>query len=362
MRETIGIRTLNNSIDLNNLYLTEGSVSYAVDGNTLNNYPTIDRGILTVNKANNNILQIYTTKKRIYKRYGTVELQTLFEFNEDTGVESPITKEVAIFGPWYYEIYGKDTATMTDYGLVTESRLKYLIDTYAPTYDATDIWNITNSKGNSVDLSNRVLKSGDTLTGDHVFTSGLETIAGNVHMMSADIGFYRLAANSAYWVHLMHMDSGATLIVGGDEAESLDIMQWTSNRPWVESAQSGDVAYVEDLDWKMVYQGFSGRQGSIALSDYIPGHAKEVMLRFYTPFDGINFISAYNCFPVYMGVWNWSLYHYGVAHIRVNHDTLLITNDSGLGVYPRGDIYPQGPFLAERGKYPIAYLYEVNWR
>ena len=55
MRETIGIRTLNNSIDLNNLYLTEGSVSYAVDGNTLNNYPTIDRGILTVNKANNNI-------------------------------------------------------------------------------------------------------------------------------------------------------------------------------------------------------------------------------------------------------------------------------------------------------------------
>ena len=35
MRETIGIRTLNNSIDLNNLYLTEGSVSYAVDGNTL---------------------------------------------------------------------------------------------------------------------------------------------------------------------------------------------------------------------------------------------------------------------------------------------------------------------------------------
>lgn len=361
MRETIGIRTLNNSIDLNNLYLTEGSVSYAVDGNTLNNYPTIDRGILTVNKTSNNILQIYTTKKRIYKRYGTVELRTVYEYDKVNGTETPVTTEIAVFGPWYYEIYGKDTATMTDYGLVTESRLKYLVDTYAPTYDATDIWNITNTKGNSVDLSNRVLKSGDTLTGDHVFTSGLETIAGNVHMMSADIGFYRLAANSAYWVHLMHMDGGATLIVGGDEAESLDIMQWTSNRPWVASAQSGDVAYVEDLDWKMVYQGFSGRQGTIPLSDYIPGHAVEVMLRFYTPYEGVNYISAYNCFPVHTGIANWSLYHYGVAHIRVNHDTLMITNDpGGNGIYPRGDYARQGSF--EPRRYPIAYLFEVNWR
>ena len=367
MRETAGIRTLSRDIDLNNLYLSDGSVSYYVEGNTTKNYPVNDKGILTVNKADDKILQVYTTKKRIYKRYGTVQKYPIYgadkPINEE-GVYNPpeiIGEDVqATFGQWYYEIYDKDTATETDYGLVTESRLKYLIDTYAPTYDATDIWNITNSKGNSIDLNNRILRSGDTLTGEHIYNSGLEINTGNVHFMSADIGLYRLSADSSYWIHIMHVDGGATLSLGGDEAETLYIIQNTASRPYIVSGQSGDVAYVEDLEWKMATQGFSRRDGTIYLSDYIPAVAKEVMLRFYTTYNGVNYISAYNKFPVHTGVQNWSTYHYGIAHIRVNTDTLIITNNSDNPPYPTGDFLPPGELM--NGKFPVAYLYEVNWR
>ena len=147
-----GIDNLTPDVDLNEIYAANINVAYKVMGNSAKNYPTTDKGLLIVTEIDNVILQTYITKKRVYRRYGEIKSYTVYDDSQmqqeippkegEVGADSPVPPvgtivTSATFTDWLYEIYGydKDIATETDYGLISETRLKYLINTYAPAYD-----------------------------------------------------------------------------------------------------------------------------------------------------------------------------------------------------------------------------------
>ena len=329
-----GVDNLNPQTDLNTLYAFDLNVVYKVEGNSINNYPTTDKGLLIVTNIDNVILQTYITKKRIYRRYGDIRYG-------DTNVS---TTTYVIFTNWIYEIYGltKDIATETDYGLITETRIKDLIRTYAPAYDPTAMWALVNSKASKIDLDGKVNKTGDTFYNEHTFDN-LDTLDGNFHLGASGTGgsyaFYRRSPDNSRWQYLMGLNGAGGIdasIGGGDHAEMHNLSSGV--RSYIKSYNNGegDVAYIEDLQWKWLYDGQGNMQTFTISGGNIPSQANEILVEFWLihgrqPRTGTKLVSDYHesnwhSVPLKWGG-GYAIYHWGNSNIHINQD----------GIYHRGD-------------------------
>ena len=329
-----GVDNLNPQTDLNTLYAFDLNVVYKVEGNSINNYPTTDKGLLIVTNIDSVILQTYITKKRIYRRYGDIRYG-------DTNVS---TTTYVIFTNWIYEIYGltKDIATETDYGLITETRIKDLIRTYAPAFDPTEIWTLVNTKASQVDLDGKINKAGDTFYNDHTFNY-LETINGNFHMSMRDgsgsYSFYRRSPDNTRWQYMMGLNGpgGIDASVGG--VDHYEIHNLTSGvRSYIKSYNNGegDVAYIEDLSWKWLYDGQGNMQTFAISTGNIPSQANEILVEFWLIhgrqiYGNRKLVSDYHesnwhSVPLKWGG-GYAIYHWGNSNIHINQD----------GIYHRGD-------------------------
>ena len=329
-----GVDNLNPQMDLNDLYSFDINVVYKVDGDINNNYPTTDKGLLIVTNIDSVILQTYITKKRIYRRYGDIRYG-------DTNVS---TTTYVIFTDWIYEIYGltKDIATETDYGLVTETRIKDLIRTYAPAFDPTEIWTLVNTKASQVDLDGKINKAGDTFYNDHTFNY-LETINGNFHMSMRDgrgsYSFYRRSPDNTRWQYMMGLNGpgGIDASIGG--VDHYEIHNLTSGvRSYIKSYNNGegDVAYIEDLSWKWLYDAQGGYTTFTTSAGNIPSQANEILVEFWLIHgrqvrNRQNLVSDYHesnwhSVPLKWGG-GYAIYHWGNSNIHINQD----------GIYHRGD-------------------------
>ena len=324
-----GVDNLNPQMDLNDLYSFDINVVYKVDGNINNNYPTTDKGLLIVTNIDNVVLQTYITKKRIYRRYGDI---TIID-----------TVATVTFTDWLYEVYGydKDIATETDYGLITETRLADLIKTYAPAFDPTEIWTLVNTKASQVDLDGKINKAGDTFYNDHTFNY-LETINGNFHMSMRDgsgsYSFYRRSPDNTRWQYMMGLNGtgGIEASVGG--VDHYEIHNLTSGvRSYIKSYNNGegDVAYIEDLSWKWLYDGQGNMQTFTISGGNIPSQANEILVEFWLihgryPGKGRNLVSDYHESNWYSVPLKWgggyAIYHWGNSNTHINQD----------GIYHRG--------------------------
>ena len=324
-----GVDNLNPQTDLNTLYAFDLNVVYKVEGNSINNYPTTDKGLLIVTNIDSVILQTYITKKRIYRRYGDIRYG-------DTNVS---TTTYVIFTDWIYEIYGlnKDIATETDYGLVTENRIKDLIRTYAPAYDPTAMWALVNSKAAKVDLDGKINKTGDTFYNEHTFDK-LDTLNGNFHLGSSGAGgsyaFYRRSPDNSRWQYLMGLNGSGGIdasIGGGDHAEMHNLSSGV--RSYIKSYNNGegDVAYIEDLQWKWLYDS-QGRMRTFSISGgNIPSQANEILVEFWVLYKSTDVLygspdgtdrydeSNFHSVPLRYGG-GYNIYRWGICNIYINQD------------------------------------------
>ena len=371
-----GVDNLNPQTDLNTLYAFDLNVVYKVEGNSINNYPTTDKGLLIVTNIDNVILQTYITKKRIYRRYGDIRYG-------DTNVS---TTTYVIFTDWIYEIYGlnKDIATETDYGLVTETRIKDLIRTYAPAFDPTEIWTLVNTKASQVDLDGKINKAGDTFYNDHTFNY-LETINGNFHMSMRDgsgsYSFYRRSPDNTRWQYMMGLNGtgGIEASVGG--VDHYEIHNLTSGvRSYIKSYNNGegDVAYIEDLSWKWLYDGQGNMQTFTISGGNIPSQANEILVEFWLIHgrqvrNSRNLVSDYHesnwhSVPLKWGG-GYAIYHWGNTNIHINQDgiyhrgytgrKLILTSGSNIlaiGTAPRETTPPPDETITP------SYVRRVMWR
>ena len=351
-----GVDNLNPQTDLNTLYAFDLNVVYKVEGNSINNYPTTDKGLLIVTNIDNVILQTYITKKRIYRRYGDIRYG-------DTNVS---TTTYVIFTDWIYEIYGlnKDIATETDYGLVTETRIKDLIRTYAPAYDPTAMWALVNSKAAKVDLDGKINKTGDTFYNEHTFDK-LDTLNGNFHLGSSGAGgsyaFYRRSPDNSRWQYLMGLNGVGGIdasIGGGDHAEMHNLSSGV--RSYIKSYNNGegDVAYIEDLQWKWLYDS-QGRMRTFAISGgNIPSQANEILVEFWVllsrpeQYHESNFHSV----PLRYGG-GYNIYRWGTCDIFINQDGIYHNVQAGgIGCLTAGAMFAYGDTLSP------TYIRRVLWR
>ncbi len=367
-----GVDNLNPQTDLNTLYAFDLNVVYKVEGNSINNYPTTDKGLLIVTNIDNVILQTYITKKRIYRRYGDI---TIID-----------TVATVTFTDWLYEVYGydKDIATETDYGLITETRLADLIKTYAPAFDPTEIWTLVNTKASQVDLDGKINKAGDTFYNDHTFNY-LETINGNFHMSMRDgsgsYSFYRRSPDNTRWQYMMGLNGpgGIDASVGG--VDHYEIHNLTSRvRSYIKSYNNGegDVAYIEDLSWKWLYDGQGNMQTFTISGGNIPSQANEILVEFWLihgrqPRTGTKLVSDYHesnwhSVPLKWGG-GYAIYHWGNSNIHINQDGIYHRRDTGRKVIltSGSDILAIGTAPSESTPPPDetitpSYVRRVMWR
>lgn len=346
-----GVDNLNPQMDLNDLYSFDINVVYKVDGNINNNYPTTDKGLLIVTNIDNVVLQTYITKKRIYRRYGDI---TIID-----------TVATVTFTDWLYEVYGydKDIATETDYGLITETRLADLIKTYAPAFDPTEIWTLVNTKASQVDLDGKINKAGDTFYNDHTFNY-LETINGNFHMSMRDgsgsYSFYRRSPDNTRWQYMMGLNGtgGIEASVGG--VDHYEIHNLTSGvRSYIKSYNNGegDVAYIEDLSWKWLYDGQGKMQTFTISGGNIPSQANEILVEFWVAYAGnLQYHeSNWHSVPLKWGS-GYNIYHWGNGYFHINPD--------GIYHYVKHDVgFIQTEGAQFRGiKNVETYIRRVMWR
>ena len=315
-----GVDNLNPQMDLNDLYSFDINVVYKVDGNINNNYPTTDKGLLIVTNIDEVILQTYITKKRIYRRYGDIKI-----------IDSVAT---VTFTDWLYEVYGydKDIATEEDYGLITETRLANLVKTYAPTFDPTEIWALVNSKASQVDLDGKINKAGDTFYNAHTFNY-LETINGNFHMSMRDgsgsYSFYRRSPDNTRWQYMMGLNGLGGIeasVGGGDHYETHNVSSGV--RSYIKSYNNGegDVAYIEDLSWKWLYDGQGNMQTLTMSGGNIPSQANEILVEFWFIVENTNnpktrryHESNWHSIPLKWGG-GYTVYHWGSGYFHISAD------------------------------------------
>ena len=354
-----GVDNLNPQTDLNTLYAFDLNVVYKVDGNINNNYPTTDKGLLIVTNIDNVVLQTYITKKRIYRRYGDI---TIID-----------TVATVTFTDWLYEVYGydKDIATETDYGLITETRLADLIKTYAPAFDPTEIWTLVNTKASQVDLDGKINKAGDTFYNDHTFNY-LETINGNFHMSMRDgsgsYSFYRRSPDNTRWQYMMGLNGtgGIEASVGG--VDHYEIHNLTSGvRSYIKSYNNGegDVAYIEDLQWKWLYDSQGGMRTFTISGGNIPSQANEILVEFWVllyvkpdQYHESNFHSV----PLRYGG-GYNIYRWGTCNIYINQDGIYdnIKSD-GNSIGSRTGCLTSGVIYADKEEISPTYIRRVLWR
>ena len=375
-----GVDNLNPQTDLNTLYAFDLNVVYKVEGNSINNYPTTDKGLLIVTNIDNVILQTYITKKRVYRRYGEIKSYTVYDDSQmqqeippkegEVGADSPVPPvgtivTSATFTDWLYEIYGydKDIATETDYGLISETRLKYLINTYAPAYDPTALWALVNTKASQVDLDGKINKAGDTFYNHHVFDY-LDTLNGNFHVERRDdsgsYSFYRRAADDSKWMYMMGLNGpgGIDLSIGGGDHVEIHNMT-AGTRSYIKSYNNGegDVAYIEDLGWKVIYDDKQGWTTFTRSGGNIPLQATELLVQFYAniPTDMSNnatyaavpksyWYTESNWFsvPLKYGGGGWGIYHFGASGFHATADGITHRGNTGGIVVAQGNIKEPG--------------------
>ena len=355
-----GVDNLNPQTDLNTLYAFDLNVVYKVEGNSINNYPTTDKGLLIVTNIDNVILQTYITKKRVYRRYGEIESYTVYDDSQmqqeippkegEVGADSPVSPvgtivTSATFTNWIYEIYGltKDIATETDYGLITETRIKDLIRTYAPAYDPTAMWALVNSKASKIDLDGKVNKTGDTFYNEHTFDN-LDTLNGNFHLGSSGTGgsyaFYRRSPDNSRWQYLMGLNGAGGIdasIGGGDHAEIHNLSSGV--RSYIKSYNNGegDVAYIEDLQWKWLYDSQGGMRTFTISGGNIPSQANEILVEFWVLFGLAGFPnhpqqyheSNFHSIPLRYGG-GYNIYRWGTCDIFINQDGIYDNVQGGM--------------------------------
>ena len=392
-----GVDNLNPQTDLNTLYAFDLNVVYKVEGNSINNYPTTDKGLLIVTNIDNVILQTYITKKRVYRRYGEIKSYTVYDDSQmqqeippkegEVGADSPVPPvgtivTSATFTNWIYEIYGltKDIATETDYGLITETRIKDLIRTYAPAYDPTAMWALVNSKASKIDLDGKVNKTGDTFYNEHTFDN-LDTLNGNFHLGSSGTGgsyaFYRRSPDNSRWQYLMGLNGAGGIdasIGGGDHAEIHNLSSGV--RSYIKSYNNGegDVAYIEDLQWKWLYDS-QGKLRTFTISGgNIPSQANEILVEFWVLFDRPGpprnqqqyQESNFHSIPLRYGG-GYNIYRWGTCNIFINQDGIYNNVQEGkTGCLTAGAIYGQsitnGVKSYETDGMGPTYIRRVLWR
>ena len=357
-----GVDNLNPQTDLNTLYAFDLNVVYKVEGNSINNYPTTDKGLLIVTNIDNVILQTYITKKRIYRRYGDIRYG-------DTNVS---TTTYVIFTDWIYEIYGltKDIATETDYGLVTENRIKDLIRTYAPAYDPTAMWALVNSKAAKVDLDGKINKTGDTFYNEHTFDK-LDTLNGNFHLGSAGAGgsyaFYRRSPDNSRWQYLMGLNGAGGIdasIGGGDHAEMHNLSSGV--RSYIKSYNNGegDVAYIEDLQWKWLYDSQGGMRTFSISGGNIPSQANEILVEFWVLYGRPQQYheSNFHSVPLRYGG-GYNIYRWGTCNIYINQDGIYNNIKGGGNIGSGGaGCLTGGIMFVDGNEISPTYIRRVLWR
>ena len=97
----------------------------------------------------------------------------------------------------------------------------------------------------------------------------------------------------------------------------------------------GDVAYIEDLSWKWLYDGQGNMQTFTISGGNIPSQANEILVEFWLihgrqPPKGKNLVSDYHesnwhSVPLKWGG-GYAIYHWGNTNIHINQD----------GIYHRG--------------------------
>ena len=349
-----GIDNLTPDVDLNEIYAANINVAYKVMGNSAKNYPTTDKGLLIVTEIDNVILQTYITKKRVYRRYGEIKSYTVYDDSQmqqeippkegEVGADSPVPPvgtivTSATFTDWIYEIYGltKDIATETDYGLITETRIKDLIRTYAPAYDPTAIWALVNSKASKIDLDGKVNKTGDTFYNEHTFDN-LDTLNGNFHLGSSGTGgsyaFYRRAADDSKWMYMMGLNGPGGIdlsIGGGDHAEMHNLSSGV--RSYIKSYNNGEgnVAYIEDLQWKWLYDGQGGMRTFTISGGNIPSQANEILVEFWVSlkYPQEYHESNFHSIPLRYGG-GYNIYRWGTCNIFINQDGIYDNVQGGM--------------------------------
>ena len=391
-----GIDNLTPDVDLNEIYAANINVAYKVMGNSAKNYPTTDKGLLIVTEIDNVILQTYITKKRVYRRYGEIKSYTVYDDSQmqqeiqpkegDIVADSPVTPvgtivTSATFTDWLYEIYGydKDIATETDYGLISETRLKYLINTYAPAYDPTALWALVNTKASQVDLDGKINKSGDTFYNHHVFDY-IDTLNGNFHVERRDdsgsYSFYRRAADDSKWMYMMGLNGPGGIdlsIGGGDHVEIHNMTAGARSYIQCHNNTSGDVAYIEDLGWKAIYDGMHGLQTFSRSGGNIPLQATEILIQFYaniphkshssksTPSSYWYTESNWFSVPLKYGGGGWNVYHFGSSGFHVTADGITHRGETGGIVAAQGNIErPTYPKTNSQGE-PFAVFYSLDY-
>ena len=375
-----GIDNLTPDVDLNEIYAANINIAYKVMGNSAKNYPTTDKGLLIVTEIDNVILQTYITKKRVYRRYGEIKSYTVYDDNQmqqeippkegDIAADSPASPvgtivTSAIFTDWLYEIYGydKDIATETDYGLISETRLKYLINTYAPAYDPTALWAVVNSKASQTDLDGKINKAGDTFYNHHIFDY-IDTLNGNFHVERRDdsgsYSFYRRAADDSKWMYMMGLNGPGGIdlsIGGGDHVEIHNMTAGTRSYIQCYNNTSGDVAYIEDLGWKLIYDGIQELTTFTRSGGNIPLQATELLVQFYAniPTDMRNnsiyaripksyWYTESNWFsvPLKYGGGGLGIYHFGASGFHATADGITYRGNTDGIVVAQGNIEKPG--------------------
>lgn len=383
-----GVDNLNPQTDLNTLYAFDLNVVYKVEGNSINNYPTTDKGLLIVTNIDNVILQTYITKKRVYRRYGEIKSYTVYDDSQmqqeippkegEVGADSPVSPvgtivTSATFTNWIYEIYGltKDIATETDYGLITETRIKDLIRTYAPAYDPTAMWALVNSKASKIDLDGKVNKTGDTFYNEHTFDN-LDTLNGNFHLGSSGTGgsyaFYRRSPDNSRWQYLMGLNGAGGIdasIGGGDHAEMHNLSSGV--RSYIKSYNNGegDVAYIEDLQWKWLYDSQGGMRTFTISGGNIPSQANEILVEFWVLFGLAGkpnhpqqyHESNFHSIPLRYGG-GYNIYRWGACNIFINQDGIYDNVKGGMTVCLTAGIIPG----VRNEEMSPTYIRRVLWR
>ena len=141
-------------------------------------------------------------------------------------------------------------------------------------------------------------------------------------------------------------------IGGGDHAEMHNLSSGV--RSYIKSYNNGegDVAYIEDLGWKLIYDGMQGWTTFTRSGGNIPLQATELLVQFYanipnsyssrgtnsTPSSYWYTESNWFSVPLKYGGGGWNIYHFGSSGFHVTADGVTHRGETGGIVAAQGNV------------------------
>ena len=224
------------------------------------------------------------------------------------------------------------------------------------------MWALVNSKASKVDLDGKINKTGDTFYNEHTFDK-LDTLNGNFHLGSSGTGgsyaFYRRSPDNSRWQYLMGLNGSGGIdasIGGGDHAEMHNLNSGV--RSYIKSHNNGegDVAYIEDLQWKWLYDSQGGMRTFAISRGNIPSQANEILVEFWVLYEQQYHESNFHSVPLRYGG-GYNIYRWGACNIYINQDGVYDNRQAGIIGCLTGGVIP-----TVKDEMSPTYIRRVLWR